>query len=107
MKSVQQSKRVKERFDVELGGITQGISIITDNKTGVQYLAVNNSGISVIVDKVATSTKTISFFLNLSLLMVSIAFFILSTKIASPCFAHIYGKKAKSLRILNAAREGV
>ena len=51
MKSVQQSKRVKERFDVELGGITQGISIITDNKTGVQYLAVNNSGISVIVDK--------------------------------------------------------
>ena len=42
---------LKERFDVAVGGLAQGFSVITDKKTGVQYLAVANSGISVIVDK--------------------------------------------------------
>lgn len=42
---------LKERFDVAVGGLAQGFSVITDKKTGVQYLAVSNSGISVIVDK--------------------------------------------------------
>ncbi len=42
---------LKERFDIAVGGLEQGFSVITDKKTGVQYLAVNNSGISVIVDK--------------------------------------------------------
>ena len=42
---------LKERFDVAVGGLEQGFSVITDKKTGVQYLAVNNSGVSVIVDK--------------------------------------------------------
>ncbi|MCJ1968434.1 hypothetical protein GYN10_01210 [Lactococcus piscium] len=42
---------MKERFDVAIGGLAQGITVITDKKTGVQYLAIANSGTSVIVDK--------------------------------------------------------
>ena len=34
-----------------VGGLSQGITVITDKKTGVQYLAIANSGTAVIVDK--------------------------------------------------------
>lgn len=48
----QLSKEVKDRFEVTVGGgLLQSISIVTDRSTGVQYLAVPNSGLSVIVDK--------------------------------------------------------
>ncbi|MCJ1976574.1 DUF6440 family protein [Lactococcus paracarnosus] len=51
MKEKEKTALIKERFDVAVGGLTQGITIITDKKTGVQYLAIANSGTAVIVDK--------------------------------------------------------
>ncbi|MBQ2612988.1 MAG: hypothetical protein IJG19_03820, partial [Methanobrevibacter sp.] len=51
MKEKEKTALIKERFDVAIGGLAQGITVITDKKTGVQYLAIANSGTSVIVDK--------------------------------------------------------
>ena len=51
MKDTEKTALIKERFDVAVGGLAQGITVITDKKTGVQYLAIANSGTSVIVDK--------------------------------------------------------
>mgnify|MGYP006888180080 CR=1 FL=1 len=48
------TKEIKERFERTSGGMLQGIDIITDKQTGVEYLVNNygsSGGITPLIDK--------------------------------------------------------